>query len=297
MILPAHIPAAVLLLALLSGCSSERTDQAPPDSGTPDTEPGDGAAPEATTDVPGDPNADQPATCAAGVWKVTSTRIEIRSSQFFSGRSGYLQERSLLTGAQLAALDGLCVIPTPTLRVADAGNYRITVTDDDGTQTSYRATEGNFLEDNLGLPTIDIHALEPFLDTFSCLWSRKMLPPSVDAGPPWTNAPTMSTDSGCLNGVYVFSGCRAWLKLKVDTPLAHGIEQFECTARTTLKVFTPDGATELAASDPGSGSMCPYVDYALAQSDTYVMSVEFQVPTNCFPNSGVGGDALLRVRP
>ena len=88
-----------------------------------------------------DAGSDAPSTCTRSVWKTTSSRIDIRSFQLFKGSSGYLHDRSLLTEAQLAALDGLCLIPTPTNLVADSMTYRITITDNDGTQTSYRATE------------------------------------------------------------------------------------------------------------------------------------------------------------
>jgi hypothetical protein len=265
----------------------------------------DGFAPDATDDVTTDViTVDRPAdarpTCQrSGVWKPTSNRIEIRFFNYWSGVSGYLQERSLLTSTQVAALDGLCLIPTPIIRLYDGRTYRVVVTDEDGTEASYRASESNYLEGNEGLPTIDIDSLDPFLSTFSCLNSRTFGPPgTVDGGPPWALARTMGTDSGCLNGVTVPAGCgQAWVKVKVDAPLAYRIEMLQCTAPATLRLFTPDGTMELAASDSGSGSPCPYVEHAFAQTGTYLISLDRSAGNVCDAGFGPPSDAFVRVRP
>jgi hypothetical protein len=284
--------------------AADTTSDVGQDDGHEDTS-SDGFAPDTTDDMTTDViTIDRPAdarpTCQrSAVWKPTSNRIEIRFFNYWNGVSGYLQERSLLTSTQVAALGGLCLIPTPTSRLADGRTYRIVVSDEDGTEASYRASEGNYLEGNEGLPTIDIDSLDPFLATFSCLNSRTFAPPgTVDGGPPWTLARTMGTDSGCLNGVSVPGGCgQAWVKLKVDAPLAYRIEMFQCTALATLRLFTPDGTMELAASDAGSGSPCPYVEHAFAQTGTYLISLDRSAGNVCDAGSGPPSDAFIRVRP
>jgi len=322
-----------VLVALLVGCGSTPTGETNVEGGadaTPDDPPVTDAASEAliddavndtapiadaTTDhsapdtidaVSGDVGTDVPPTWVGGsLWKATSRAVEIRTFNYWTGVSGYLQEREQLTTTQLAALDGLCLIPTPTFRHFDTMTYRITITERDGTKASYRASSYNHLDGNEGLPTVDIHSLEPFLATFSCVSSGSptLPPPKVDGGPPWTVAPVMGTDPGCINGVFVPSGCRqAWVKLKVDAPLSTRLEVFECRgalsmgALSTLRLFTPDGATELAASNPASSSVCPYVDYAFARADTYVISIDRTAGTACDAGTGPAGDLLLRIR-
>jgi len=257
---------------------------------------------DGTTDaISGYTPTDSPICQGGVVWKPTSSRIEIRAFNFWSGVSGYLQDRQRLTAAQLAALDGLCIIPTPTNRLADGMTYRIIVSDDDGTQTSYRASQGNFLEGNEGLPTIDINTLDPFLATFKCLFSRapSQPPPPVDGGPPWTRAPEMGTDSGCLNGVDVRQGCvPSWVKVKVDTPRQHRIDVFECTGSVpALKLFSPDGTTELAASNPAPSSLCPYIAYNFDPAGTYLMSIERPTGTACDAGFVGNPDLYLRFQP
>ena len=116
----------------------------------------------------------------------------------------------------------------------------------------------------------------------------------------WTRAPEMGTDSGCLNGVDVRLGrVPSWVKVKVDTPRAHRIDVFECTGSLqTLRLFTPDGTTELAASNPAPGSLCPYLAYTFDPAGTYLMSVERRSGIGC-DGGGFGGgpDLYLRFQP
>ena len=317
-----RIPAGFLSIVLLVGCGStlntktnvqggadattddtpatDASNEALPDEAASDTTPDaplDVPITDATTGVA----TDGPPTCAGGsVWKTTSRGVEIRTFQYWTGVSGYLQEREQLTTTQLAALDGLCLIPTPTFRHFDTMTYRITIIDRDGSKASYRASSYNHLDGNEGLPTVDIHSLEPFLATFSCISSGNptLPPPKVDGGPPWTVAPVMGTDPGCLNGVFVHPGCRqAWVKLQVDVPSSARLEVFDCMgALSTLRLFTPDGATELAASNPASSSSCPYIDHAFERADTYVLSIDRTAGAACDAGTGPAGDLLLRIR-
>jgi hypothetical protein len=248
-------------------------------------------------------DGDPPASCVGSgvgsVWKPTSSAIEIRAFHLFKGQSGYLQQRTQLTAAQMTALDGLCLIPTPTTRLTDSMTYRIVVADQDGTQTSYRASAFNYLDGNVGLPTVDVHSLEPFLATFSCTFSGepRFPPTGADAGS-WDWAATMGTDPGCINGVYARSHCTPnWVKLRVDAPLTASIEVFECSGpQGGLRLFTPDGATVLAASSPGDASPCPYVSHAFAQAGTYLLSIDGHAG-DCDAGLGLVGDVSLRVRP
>jgi hypothetical protein len=315
-----------LLLLVNVSCSSDSPDTGSTESGpnmldaaveqvTPDATPDTrhDAQPDTNPDAPDTSPETGPPACVRGqAWKSTSTRIEITSFGFFQGSSGYASDRSAMTDAQLIALDGLCVIPTPSgPRGADFTSYVINITDADGTVAHYRAAQDNIVDSDEGpnatLPTIDIHSLEPFLATFHCLFASQTRVPrgsGADGGsdgeagsPPWTSAPSVETSSpGCLNGVFVPYECAdVWLKLNVDRPGTYQLRAVTCLETTTIKIFSPDASTELATAS-GSEPNCPAVSYRFGQAGTYLVDIQ---KTNAAGCTGVGsaGDFFLKVSP
>jgi hypothetical protein len=149
----------------------------------------------------------------AAVWTDTSAAVDVTSFGYWEGSSHYQKARADLSAAQLEALKGLRTIPTPTLVVADAVSWKLSITDVDGGVRIYRAAEFDHLDSDEGsgsasLPTIGMDSLKPFLATFSCLRER-----GVDVA--WPR--TLSTDPGCHN-LSVLPDCRGAFKFVLAGP-------------------------------------------------------------------------------
>jgi len=94
-------------------------------------------------------------------------------SGFFQGSSAFAADRAQLSAAQLDALSGLRVIPTPGGGAADAVTVRLTVLDADGSSQTYRAVEGDVYDGDQtdtadAPPTIGYGSLVQFIDTVLC---------------------------------------------------------------------------------------------------------------------------------
>jgi hypothetical protein len=245
--------------------------------------------------LPGDASA-----CSAGFWKPTSTRIELTSFGFFTGSTGYEKDRSQLSDAQLAALAGMCLLTASRGPATDAVSYAIKIHDRDGSVASYRATQGNVDGDpvaNATVPAIEIGSLQPFLSTFQCLSASQTRESPAPTELPWSKAPTIGRDTGCLNGIFVPYGCHdVWLKLIVDAPATYELQTVNCVETINLKLHSADGTTELAAGTPGSKPNCPSLSYQFREQGTYLLEIEKTNATGCFFNtSGSAGDFFVRV--
>jgi hypothetical protein len=244
-----------------------------------------------------------PQGCLPGlVWKLSSTKIEMSSFGFWDGSTGYTKDRSTMSTEQLAALDGLCTGPKPTQEGADYVSYHFRITDLDGTVSDYRAAQDDVLDSDEGAAsaaTVRFASLQPFLGTIHCLSASQTRNYAPDASSPWpppANGPAFGADTGCLNGVFLPYGCaQVGVNLPVAKPGVYTLTAESCFDRTTLSIYSPDGATALATSANGSG--CPSVSYRFDAAGTYPVRIDKQLASGTCDSSSTGaaGDVGIRV--
>jgi hypothetical protein len=237
-----------------------------------------------------------PVSCARGsIWKPTSARISLRSFGFFNGSSGYERDRSDLTAEQKSALEGLCVVPSPTQFATDGVIYTLEIADQDGSRALYYAAQGDAFDRDYG-PTLAFANLAPFLTTFSCLAASQTRPmTSEEPSPPWRDAPDVSVDPACRNGIFMPYKChQVWVRLNVPSAATHRLELERCFGSMALKVFTNDGMTEIAASDPVSGTACPALSHAF-EAGSWLLRVDKTNGDDSCDATTSAGDFFLRV--
>lgn len=259
-----------------------------------------------TSDGGTDAPPDAPLGCERGaVWGASAAKIKISSFGFFDGSMGYEKSREELTPAQNDALANLCVIAPPTVLGNDYVSYRITITDKSGVETKYRAAQDNVLDGDEGpikAPTLDYHTLRPFLDTIHCVSAgdtrvgpQSEIDAGSDGGPdqPWSKAPTMNDDPGCSNGVFAPYTCAdIWLKLAIAQAGDYELTTSSCREKLRIRVYSPDGATEIATSNEGTAPACPSTPATFAQAGTYIVKLEKRNVAGCTEESGAGDFAL-----
>jgi hypothetical protein len=243
------------------------------------------------------------------VWRATSTKIEIFSFGFWEGSSGYAKLRAEMTPEQLTALDGLAIVPTPqNTRTADNTSYHILVTDADGTVAEYRAAAGNYVDGDEGdrarnQRTIDFHSLTPFLETFDCLSAKDVHyeprgtpqpkdPKTADL----SKATKLPSDLGCRNSVFLPGACSdSFLRLDVTAGGTYSIGDTRCIEQMSLRLYSSDGATQLAESTPGPGDACFTLSYAFAPGSYLLHLIKTNVAGCSEGQSGTAGDTTLTI--
>lgn len=112
------------------------------------------------------------AGCSPGlVWTDTSVRLTLRRWGYVTSPCPYQADRCEMSDVILSALHGLCPIPRPQQSGYDMPNYRVEITDADGTLTAYRAWGRNVVDrDNPDptLPTIDVASVERLVKVLGC---------------------------------------------------------------------------------------------------------------------------------
>jgi hypothetical protein len=240
---------------------------------------------------------DGPGPCIRGsVWKSTSTSVSMRSFGFFDGSSGYERNRSSMTAEQLEALEGLCPMPIPTSFGTDGVHYTIEITDRDGSIAVYSAAGHDIFESTPQHPALAYASLAPFLGTFKCLSAAQTRPITQDpVTPPWRDAPDVNVDPGCRNGIFMPYKCYSvWLKLNVPVAASHRLELERCYETLGLEVFTADGMTKLAASDPITGGACAALTHAF-EAGSYLVRVDKSNGDASCDAGMQAGDFFLRV--
>ena len=280
-------------MILATGCSSTGGVAETDDGGS--VEAGDGGSVEAgDCGAAGDAGCHVP--CIRGsVWKPTSASVSLRSFGFFDGSSGYEGDRSSLTAEQITALEGLCPMDPPTTFATDGVHYTIEITDQDGSRAEYSAAQNDWFEGAPRYPTIAYASLAPFLGTFKCLSAWQTRPRTQDpVTPPWRDAPDVSVDPACRNGIFMPYKChQVWLKLNVPVAASHRLALERCYETLGLAVFTADGMTMLAASDPVTGGACAALTHAF-EAGPYLVRVDKTNGDACDAGTQAG-DFFLRV--
>ncbi len=242
------------------------------------------------------------AGCVPGqVWKPSSVHIDVRSGGFWEGPSGYRIDRSDMSQDQLQSLNGLCVLPgCPGDGAEDVSHYTVTISDSDGSSVEYRATSANVgVPSGTCEPALDVHTLKPFLTTYDCLTSgetRQRTSDSIgsEGEAPWASAPTLTTDPGCTNSVFLPCTCAdVWLKFKVAKPGTYELRASRCLETIGIQLFTPEGAL-LANDSPTDQLYCRSLRYTFASPGTYLIDIQKTNSAGC-STSGMCGDMLLSV--
>jgi hypothetical protein len=241
-----------------------------------------------------------PAITGAAPWKSTSTRLEMSSFGYWVGSSGYAADRAHLSAAQISALNGLRVIPTPSSGAEDIVSWQLTIFDQSGASQTYRAAVDDVISGDESsmptVPTIGYASLQPFLDTVHCDAAKDPANPSdagVDAGPPWASAPTLPSDTNCVNGFFIGSPCQdTWRQVVVPQPATYTFALQGCWGLTAIEVLADDGTTELATSPMGASGACASVTYSFAQAGTYLLDVQQRNEAGCDMQTTLGDSAI-----
>ncbi len=218
--------------------------------------------------------------CATKVWTSSSAAIEVRSFSYFEGSSGYTRTRAELTAAQLTALEGLCVGKvTATKQPSDLEEFRVTITDRDGTKIEY---QGNTHDAGIAGDTRFSYAsFAPFVATYSCR-HVKQDGVSGDAGVFGPSGAALVANDGCLHGALG----RHRFTLRVDTTAAdYEVRTVLCQGGANVSLLGLDG-TPLATGAPVSSDAgaCSSVKHRFAATGEYLIEV-----------SGGVGDVLFRI--
>lgn len=240
---------------------------------------------------------------ASAPWKASSARIEVSSFGFFEGSMTYAKDRAALGATQLQALEGLRTRPNGSGPTAeDVVTFTIRIVDADGTSATYLATADNMTvsASYSAAATIEKATLDPFLATFACMKAKATetcLASPGGALPNGCKYTKVSTDPGCLNGVFVNQECAdIWMSLPIATAGAYEIALTDCIESVAVKVLAADATTVLASGPSGTKPTCSAVTHTFDAPGTYWVVIEKRNAAGCTA-TGSGGDFYVRVTP
>jgi hypothetical protein len=204
-------------------------------------------------------------------WKASSTGLVVEITESWRVSSGFEATREQLREEQLEALRGIRPrsAEADSVPCADCDQYRVSITDADGSVALYSIHESQDAQQPLDA-VLDPDTLQPFLDTFACYGSSfNPFSPSRDPGPQqWESAPVLSTlDAGCSHGIlhYAAEDMRFWLS--VEAPGAYRVSAADCAPDLSLELLGSD--LSVLASAASAAGECPVITYEFAQPGTY----------------------------
>lgn len=240
--------------------------------------------------APSSSGSPQEAECKPGtVWNASSASIRLQGGGYFSKPAGYEADRTLLSAAQLEALDRLCVVPTPDATLSDATFYRIEITDRDGNVKAYRSADYPGVAPEEGesakLPTLAIRSVSAFRNTYRCL--RTPVGPIDQA---WLSANALTTDPGCTNLIFMPRNCeKVAISVRIDAPGTYTFRTSAC--RGNLKIALSSESQLLTSSAEATAESCPTLTHQFDAAGTY--RLEASADTGCSEHGG--SDLALRV--
>jgi hypothetical protein len=177
----------------------------------------------------------------------------------------------------------------------------ITIVDADGTSATYVAAENDLPVALTGPATSTLqHAtLAPLLATLACLKAKSVCGVAPGAPAPAMCTAKVTTDPGCLNGIFVAAGCEdAWMTLTVPTAGAYEIQTVNCIESVGIELTSADGASILASAAPSPKPACASLTHTFDAAGTYRLVLQKRNAAGCAAGTtGNAGDFYVRVSP
>jgi hypothetical protein len=229
------------------------------------------------------------------VWTSTSASIRLDFQVWPNGTTAWEKARAELTPDQLSILASLTSGPPVHSKKKDVQEVLVHVTEADSSRHDFRVVFRNDFAASAfeDLPVVDYRAFKPFLDGVQCLLSLATDDQADHAGfdevtgdprAPWTVAPDVTDDSGCINPIHKQkSGAPTWVRVHLSSAATYQFGIEPCSESAQLHLRSSDASTELAASSPVVSPACASLTYTTAAPGPFLLSIE-------------GGSFDLRIR-